>query len=232
MKAVSIPRQAVQLAADARPSGQELVVLEQLAGAVALTMAADGVVVRIATDSRPGPERPLALNLAELAGGAAGSSSTVQVIEISPELAAVVPAAGTPTTVTLAAATLGDVEGLIDAVEGEAASGMTKAVAQVSPGMLRQIAATAEALGCTAVELVVAPRFGSMLVSSSGPGCTACTVISLDGQELLRNEKEKEKDPPASSSLVFKVQATTRRAASRPTIKKPERLSFEDDLPF
>jgi len=230
MKAVSIPGRAVQMAAAARPLGQELVVLEQVAGAVALTMAAGGVLVRIATDSRPGPDRPLAVNLAELAGGAAGSSSTVQLIEISPELAAVVPTAGIPSTVTLAAATPGDVEGLIDAVEGEAASGMTKAVVQVSPVMLRQMAATAEALGCTAVELVVAPRFGSMLVSSSGPGCTACTVISLDGQELLGQEKEK--GPPANSSLVFKVQATTRRGVSRPTIKKPERLSFEDDLPF
>lgn len=229
MKAVSIPGRAVEIAVAARPLGQELVVLEQLAGAVALTMAAGGVVVRIATDSRPGPDRPLAFNLAELAGGAAGSSSTVQVIEISPELAAVVPAAGIPTTVTLEVVNFGDVEGLIDAVEGEAASGMTKAVVHVSPLILRQIAATAEALGSTAVELVVAPRLGSMLVSSSAPGCTACVVISLDGQDRCQ---EKEKDSSALKSLVFKVQATPRRGATRCTIKKPERLSFEDDLPF
>ena len=239
MKEIRLPPGAVQLATWAMAIGgpQQLVVIEQRREAAALTVATPLRIARLSATAAPGQADagPLAIPAGELAragsavvpGPGLAEVRPLVVMQLAPELGAVLGPSGSPSTVSIVVATLPDVAGVIDAAEGEAASGMTKTVAVVPPDYLRQVAELAESIGCTAVEIVFAPRFGSMLAEASGRGCTATLVISTDGHELLDRP-----DPAAATSkpLVFKVTGPGARSSSKPA--KPEPPPWEGELPF
>lgn len=240
MKEIRLPPGAVQLATWATAGGgpEQLVVIEQRREAAAITVATPLRIARLSATPAPGQADagPLAIPAAELARAATSAAvpaagrpeeRPLVVMQLAPELGAVLGPSGSPSTVAIVVATLPDATGVIDATEGEAASGMTKSVAVVPPDYLRQVAELAESIGCTAVEMVFAPRFGSMLAAAEAPGCTATIVISTDGRELLDRPAE----PPATSKpLVFTVKAPGPRSGSKPA--KPEPPPWEDELPF
>jgi hypothetical protein len=239
MKEIRLSKAAVQVASWATASGghEQLVVIEQARDAAVLTVATPLRIARIATTTAfgVGDAGPLAIRAGELARASAMPAATTDdrplvVMQLSPELAAVLSPSGSPSTVAIVQATLPDATGVIDATEGEAASGMTRAVAVVPPDYLRQAAAVAEAIGCTAVEIVFAPRFGSMMAAAEAPGCTATIVISTDGRQLFNRPAEAAAAAP--SGIVFTVKPSGSGRGSRPKQAKPEPLPWEDDLPF
>jgi hypothetical protein len=239
MKEIRLPPGAVQLATWATAGGgqEQLVVIEQRREAAAITVATPLRIARLSATRAAGQADagPLAIPAGELARAASAvvpapgqaDAGPLVVMQLSPELGAVLGPSGSPSTVAIVVATLPDATGVIDATEGEAASGMTKSVAVVPPDYLRQVAELAESIGCTAVEIVFAPRFGSMLAAAEAPGCTATIVISTDGRELLDRSAEA---PATSKPLVFTVKAPGPRSSSKPA--KPEPPPWEDDLPF
>jgi hypothetical protein len=237
MKEIRLSRAAVQVASWATAGGgpEQLVVIEQAREAAVLTVATPLRIARISTAAPCSSDAgPLAIPAGELARASAMPAATADdrplvVMQLAPELAAVLSPSGSPSTVAIVQATLLDTTGVIDATEGEAASGMTRAVAVVPPDYLRQAAEVAESIGCTAVEIVFAPRFGSMMAAAEAPGCTATIVISTDGRELL--DRPAEAAAP-SSGVVFTVKATGSRRGSRPKQAQPEPLPWEDELPF
>jgi hypothetical protein len=232
MKEIRLPPGTVQLAAWATAAAghEQLVMIEQAKQQAVLTVATPLRIARLSAAPGPGlaDAGPLAIRSGELLGSDLADARQIVVVQLSPELAAVMPAAGSPHTVTIVQATLPDATSVIDRAEGEAASGMTKAVAVVPPDYLRQVADAAEGIGCTAVQIIFAPRFGAVLATADAPGCTAAIVISTDGHELL--DRPAPPAAPASKGITFNVQAPGPRRGPKP--KRPEPPPWEGDLPF
>ena len=238
MNEIRLTRPAVQLAASATAAGQpeQLVAIEAKQQAAVLTVAIPRRIARISA-AAPGTADagPLLLPGEQLARAALAVLPTsnpreealVQIMPLAPEMAAVIGPAGTPSTVAIVQQPMPDATGVIDATEGEAASGMTRAVAVVPADYLRQVADAAESIGSTAVEMIFAPRFGSMLAAAEAAGVTATIVISTDARDLLDRPAE---PAPTSSPITFTVKASAPRRGRRP---KPPPCPFEDEeLPF
>jgi hypothetical protein len=174
-----------------------------------------------------------------LAGGTPRDGRPLTMIRISPEVVGVVGPAGSPQTIPVSKLPPG-AETVIDAVQGEAASGMTRAVAVVETDYLRRLGEACIASGITAVEITFAPRWNAILAEARlADGCEITFgSIGINGERTVAREAEAKPEAPAtaspvkSGSLVFTVAGPKPRAkrAARPA--KPERLSFEDDLPF
>lgn len=229
MKQIRLPAGAVQLAAWATAAGghEQLVMIEQTKHEAMMTIATPLRIARLSAPAAGQAEAgPLAIHCGDLARAGVEPLTLVQ---LSPELGAVMPASGSPHTVAIVQATLADPGSVIDRAEGEAASGMTKAAVVVPSDYLRHVAAAAEAIGCTAVQIVFAPRFGSVLATAEAPGCTAAIVISTDGHELLE-DRAPAAAPPASKGITFNVQAPG--AKRGPKRARPEPPAWEGELPF
>lgn len=237
MNPIELPAYMVKIAtsAGANAGPEQIVVIEQDRQAATITICTLGRITRLSAPSAAGYGQagPLAIRTADLgqamaAAPAEAAGRPLVVMQLSPQLAALVPALGSPSTVAIVQATLTDTTGVIDAAEGEAASGMTRSVAVVPPDYLRQVAEAAEGIGCTAVEIVFAARFGSVLSVAETPGCTAAIVIAIAGHNLFNRPAPEA--APASKPLVFNVPGPGARGSSRPA--KPEPLPLEEDLPF
>jgi hypothetical protein len=127
-----------------------------------------------------------------------------------------------------------DCAGIIDTVQAEAASGMTKAVARVDPQLLQSLADTAVAMGIGSIEITFAPRWNFMLAEgTASDGCTLQVAIAGIGDVKVADATTA---PPAAGDgdgMTFTMPVPKRRAG---TNRKPTSaalpLSFEDDLPF
>ena len=236
MNEIRLTRPAVQLAASATAAGhaEQLVAIEAKQQAAVLTVTMPRRIARLSAaalgTADAGPllipsEQLTRAALAVLPTSNPREEALVQIMRLAPEMAAVIGPAGTPSTVAIVQQPMPDATGVIDATEGEAASGMTRAVAVVPADYLRHVADAAESIGSTAVEMIFAPRFGSMLASAEAPGFTATIVIATDGRDLLDRPPE---SAPASKPITFTVKAPARRGR-RP---KPPPLSFEDEIPW
>jgi hypothetical protein len=229
MKEIRLTPGMVQLAAWATAAGghEQLVMVEQAKQQAVLTVATPLRIARLSAATGPGlaDAGPLAIRCSDLA---LAGEQLATVVQLSPELAAVMPAKGSPQTAAIVQAAMPDATSAIDRAEGEAASGMTKAVAVLPPDYLRQVVETAEAIGSTAVQMVFAPRFGSVLATAEAPGCTATIVISTDGHDLLDHQQPP--PPAASKGITFMVHGPAPRRVSRQA--RPERPCCEENLPW
>lgn len=191
------------------------------------------------------PADPFVVDAAELAraaeavglpGGGHGEARPMMVVRITPEVVGIAGPSGTPQTIPVSKLPPG-AETVIDAVQGEAASGMTRAVAVVETDYLRRLGEVCIASGITAVEITFAPRWNAILAEARlADGCEiAFGSIGINGERTITREAEPMPEAPASkpaSPLVFTVAGTKPRAKRAARPMKPERLSFEDDLPF
>jgi len=236
MNPIRLPRAAVQLVAAAAPG--DLVQIQQRAEAAVLTVAAGQRVLRLA--AMPGPHAgtvdPFAVSAGDLAKaaeevGASGPGPAGElplvVVRISATAAGIAGPSGTPQTITISAMPFPDCSGQIDAVEGERASGMTRAVAAAEPRHLLELAEAALAIGCTAVQFTFAPRFGAVLAEAEAVGVAATVVLTGQAHAEPVLPAVAAADP-----MVFTMpEATPRRAAKRSAAKPPP-LSFEDEIPW
>lgn len=188
---------------------------------------------------------PFIVDAAELAraaeavgihGGTLGGGRPLTVVRVSPDVVGVIGPAGTPQTITTSKGPPPG-ETVADAVQGEAASGMTRAVAVVETDYLRRLGEVCIASGITAVEITFAPRWNAILAEARlADGCeVAFGAVGINGEKVIVGNREPMPEAHAAkptSPMVFTVAGPKSRAkpAARPA--KPERLSFEDDLPF
>lgn len=238
MKPIRLPRAAVQLVAAAAP-GDPVRIEQQPAGAV-LTVAAGRRVLQLSTalEAQAGTVEPFTVSAGDLvraaeAVGAAGPGESderplVVVVRISATAAGIAGPSGCPQTITISTTPFPDCSGQIDAVQGERASGMTRAVGAAEPRHLLELAEAALAIGCTAVQFTFAPRFGAVLAEAEAEGLAATVVLTGEARpEQSMPVVETDDDP-----LVFTMPVATPRRAARGSSAKPPPLSFEDEIPW
>ena len=138
---------------------------------------------------------------------------------------------GSPQLVQIPFGSIPNCTGIIDTIQAEAASGMTKAVARVDPRLLQSLADTAVAMGIGSIEITFAPRWNFMLAEGTAPdGCTIQVAIAGIGEVKIADAASA---PPAPDAMTFTMPVAKQRNSSK---RKPSNdvlpLSFEDDLPF
>lgn len=238
MNPIRFTRLAVQLAEQAGP-GQP-VQIEQTKAAAVLTISAVHMICRLTVDPGPAaePVEAFTMDAGDLAraGDAVGcgTTSTVMghslvVLKISPEVAGIAGPSGTPQTVSITTTSMPDCTGPIDRVEGERASGMTRAVAVVDPRGLAGVVEAAAGMGCTAVTFTFAPRFGLVLAEVEAEGQAATFVISSGFTAAADGTTSP--SPAADNALVFTMPETTARRSARRRQPVPTEYR-EEDLPF
>jgi hypothetical protein len=239
---IRFPRAAVRLARAAAEG--DLVQIEQTSQAAVLTVAAGERVLKLsaALEAQPGIVEPFTITAGDLAraGEAVGAAAPgpaaelpLVVLKIAPHVAGITGPSGTPQTVTIVSATFPDCTGPIDMAEGERASGMTQSVADCDPRHLLDLAESAVAIGCTAVQFTFAPRFGLVLAEAAAGRVSATLVLSGDMPKQAEPEQLTEQITEADDDpLIFTMPEARPRQQARRSLGKPKRLSCEDDLPW
>ena len=138
---------------------------------------------------------------------------------------------GSPQLVQIPFGSMPNCTGIIDTIQAEAASGMTKAVARVDPRLLQSLADTAVAMGAGLIEITFAPRWNFMLAEGTAPdGCTIQVAVAGIG-EIDFNAMATA--PAASEAMTFTMPVPKRRGSAKPKQAGAALpLSFEDDIPF
>ena len=145
---------------------------------------------------------------------------------------------GDPQTIPTTYGAMPDVQSIFDVIEGEAASGTTRAIARVNPRYLQSIADTAVAMELPTVEIVFAPRWNFMLAQGTSPdGCEVSMAIAGIGDiDLDAIPEPQHVTGPATvmSALTFTVAAPTRsKSTTRAKPASDTPLLFgEGELPF
>lgn len=184
-----------------------------------------------------GCSRTTALATADPSRPAAADRPLI-VARVDDKHAAIAGPEGQPQTVKIPVGTMPNAAGIIDRIQGEAASGMTKAVGRVNPRYLQSLADTAVAMGIERIEFTFAPRWNFLLAEGTAPdGCEVAIAIAGIGDVPFEAMPSPPPPTPTGGVLVFTMPATSKpRSSSRRTakVKQPEALplSFEDDLPF
>jgi hypothetical protein len=135
-----------------------------------------------------------------------------------------------------------DCSGLIERVQGEAASGMTKQVAVIEPEHLHKLATTAIGMGITAVEVTITPRWDALLAEGRMPdgseasfgitGIMGPRTIGADREPSVEITSETEAD---ADPLTFFVPETKARRGGAGQKAKPAPAPSGPnltDLPF
>ena len=237
MNPIRFTRLAVQLAEQAGP-GQP-VQIEQTKAAAVLTISAMHTICRLAVEPAESaePVQAFTIDAGDLAraGAAVGCGATstaagmpLVVLKISPQIAGIAGPSGTPQTVSIVTTTMQDYSSPIDRVEGERASGMTRALAVVDARHLSGLVEFAAAMSCTAVTFTFAPRFGSVLAEMEAEGQAATFVIASG---ISAGDAPAIAQPIADDALVFTMPETTARRSTRRRSPVPTEYR-EEDLPF
>lgn len=141
---------------------------------------------------------------------------------------------GSPQLVAVPYGSMPNCSGIIDTIQAEAASGMTRAVARLDPRLLQSLADTAIAMGIGSVEITFAPRWNYLLAEGTAPdGCTLEVAVAGIGEAKVVDPATAPAAPADDDGMTFTMPVAKTRAT--PKTKRPAqslRLSFEDDLPF
>jgi hypothetical protein len=167
----------------------------------------------------------------------AGKDRPLLVARIDDTTVAIAGPEGEPQTVKIPYGAMPDCESLVDVIQAEAASGMTKAVGRVNPRYLQAVADMAVAMGLATVDLTFAPRWNFLLVEGTGPdGCAVSLAVAGVGEiDFETMPQQPPPAPPASSGMTFTIpepKARAKATSAKPAPRQTEALSFMDDLPF
>ncbi len=143
---------------------------------------------------------------------------------------------GEPQTVPLEYGALPDCDSIVDAIQGEAASGMTKAVVRLDVRWLQHVADTAAALNVETVTLTFAPRWNHLLAEGTAAGGIEAAFAVAGIGDVLQETGDRPAPPPddAMTFTLAESRAGGSRKRSPAKPKDPEGFSqkFLDDLPF
>jgi hypothetical protein len=138
---------------------------------------------------------------------------------------------GAPQTLAVPYGKMPDCAGIIERIQGEVASGMTRAVVRVDPHFLQSLADTAVAMGITSIEIAFAPRWNFMLAEGTAPdGCAMAVAIAGIGDIQHPATTVAVAD---HNALTFVMpQPKAKRSGSRKQSSTAKALPFPDDIPF
>jgi len=261
MNAIRLPRAAAKLKtfAEVETASHGRAIEIRQTESAAVIVAADGhMLCRIVapppahTDPKPVP--PFLVDARDFAKAAAavgcsrtetftttdpakpdGKDRPLIVARLDDKTVAVAGPEGEPQTVAVPPGAMPDCENLITIIQGEAASGMTKAVGRVNPRYLQAAADMAVAMGLDTIELTFAPRWNFLLAEGTGPdGCEVSLAVAGIG-DIDFESMPTQPPPPPSAAMTFTIpQPKPRTKSTKPkrTKSTTEALSFMDDLPF
>ena len=251
MNPVRLPRVAAKMRefAEVETASHGRAVEIQQTKTAAIVTAADGhQLCRITAPAPAGtvlePVAPFLVDARDLskAATAVGCSRTEKVVpgegerplvvfKVDAQQVGITGPEGSPQLVQIPFGSMPNCTGIIDTIQAEAASGMTKAVARVDPRLLQSLADTAVAMGAGLIEITFAPRWNFMLAEGIAPdGCSIQVAIAGIGDVKIVDAATA---PPAPDAMTFTMPMPKTRSSSK---QKPSTnvlpLSFEDDLPF
>lgn len=166
-----------------------------------------------------------------------GKDRPLLVVRVDDKTVAVAGPEGEPQTITVAPGAMPNTANLVDIIQAEAASGMTKAVGRVNPRYLQAVADQAVAMGLDTIELTFAPRWNFLLVEGTGPdGCAVSLAVAGVGDIDFDAMPEQTTPPPATTTgITFEIpqpKKVTKPTKAKPKVTTSDALSFMDDLPF
>jgi hypothetical protein len=143
---------------------------------------------------------------------------------------------GEPQTVPVEYGSLPNVDGVIDTIQAEAASGMTRNVVHLDVRWLQHVADAAAALGVETVTLTFAPRWNHLLVE----GTTAAgieTTFAVAGIGNVLQETGDKPAPPPVDAMEFtlsegRAAGPRKRSPNKPKDDDGFSQKFLDELPF
>ena len=209
----------------AATSGDGIEIRQTAAGTTVI--ACEGRHAATITTRTAGNLEPILVDPAALAD--ADPSQPLKLYRMSPTAVTIVRPSGELVTVPIVPGELpGSAKGLADAVEGEIASGSTRAVFELDP---RHLLAAAEALVATGAEKVtiaIAPRWNALAAIAESPAVHATFLIAGEPIGSPRPAADQDDDDP----LTFTIEGRKPRGA--PARRRPAvaPLPIDDDIPF
>jgi hypothetical protein len=173
-------------------------------------------------------------------GGAALPGRPLVVVQISAGMVGIVGPTGTPQTIPTSGPAVADCSGMIDRVQGEAASGMTKQVAVIEPEHLHKLATAAIGMGITAVEVTITPRWDALLAEGRMPDGSEASfgITGIMGPRTIGTDREPSVEIATEAEgyddpLTFFVPETKARRGGGSSKTKPAPPGPNlTDLPF
>jgi hypothetical protein len=256
MNPIRLPRVAAKMSRFAEvetASHGRAVEIQQTKTAVMMTAADGHQLCRITAPAPAGtvlePEAPFLVDARDLskAAAAVGCSRTEKitgegerplvvfpiVVDDKPKVGITGPE-GSPQLVSVPYGSMPNCTGIIDTIQGEAASGMTRAVARVDPHYMQSLADTAIAMNIPVMEITFAPRWNFLLAEGTAPdGCMIQVAIAGIGDVTIDNATTTPPAAAASAEMTFTMPVAKGRSNAK---RKPSNdvlpLSFESDIPF
>jgi hypothetical protein len=166
-----------------------------------------------------------------------GRDRPLLVARVNDKTVAVAGPKGEPQTIPIASGAMPNCVDLVDVIQAEAASGMTKAVGRVNPRYLQAVADQAVAMGLDTVELTFAPRWNFLLIEGTGPdGCRVSLAVAGVGEIDFDTMPEQTPAPPAATSGVTftipKPRCVKKSTKAKPKVSTTEALPFLGEFPF
>jgi hypothetical protein len=208
----------------AATSGAGIEIRQTAAGTSVI--ACEGRHAATITTRTAGNLEPILVDPAALAD--ADPSQPIKLYRMSPTTVTIVRPSGELVTVPVVPGELPrSAKTLADAVEGEIASGSTRAVFELDP---RHLLAAAEALVATGAEKVtiaIAPRWNALAAMAESPDVHATFLIAGEPIESPGPAADQDDDDP----LTFTIEGRKPRGA--PARRRPPApLPIDDDIPF
>jgi hypothetical protein len=143
---------------------------------------------------------------------------------------------GEPQTVPVEYGSLPNVDGIVDTIQGEAASGMTRNVVRLDVRWLQHVADAAAALGVEAVTLTFAPRWNHLLLEGTADDGIEATFAVAGIGDVLQETADRPAPPP-DDAMTFTLTegrpaGSRKRSPNKPKDDDGFSQKFLDELPF
>jgi hypothetical protein len=143
---------------------------------------------------------------------------------------------GEPQTVPTEYGSLPNVDGIVDTIQAEAASGMTRNVVRLDVRWLQHVADAAAAIGVDSVTLTFAPRWNHLLVEGTTAGGVETTFAVAGIGDVLQETADRPAPPP-DDAMTFTLTegrpaGSRKRSPNKPKDDDGFSQKFLDELPF
>lgn len=196
-------------------------------------IACEGRHAATITTRTAGSLEPMLIDPAVLAD--ADPSQPLKLYRLSPTSAVVPRSSGELATVSITPGELPrSARDLADVIEGEIASGSTRAVFELDPRHLLAVAEALVATGAEKVAVAIAPRWNVLAATSQTPELVATFLVAGEAIESPRPTPTAADATAGDDPLAFTIEGRKTRTSSSPGRRKPPPpLSIPDDeIPF
>jgi hypothetical protein len=194
-------------------------------------IACEGRHAATITTRATGSLEPILVDPVALAGAGADASQSLKLYRLSPTSGVIARSSGELVTITITPGELPpSARNLADVVEGEVASGSTRAAFELDPRHLQAVAESLVATGAEKVTVVIAPRWNVLAATAETDEISATFLVA--GEEIATPAPADDRSGDAGP-LDFTIGDRARHATPRSRSAAPKPLSIPDDeIPF